>query len=50
VAQRRLTPEEKVALLRRHLDDGVPLTRLSQDSCIPVRTSAAGSSPTVTAR
>jgi putative transposase len=34
----RLTPEQRVALLRRHLDDGVPLTRLAADSGVPERT------------
>ena len=34
----RLGPEGKVALLREHLDDGVPLTRLAQAAGIPERT------------
>lgn len=35
---RQLAPEAKAALLRRHLDDGVPLTRLAESAGIPVRT------------
>jgi len=34
----RLGPEGKVALLREHLDDGVPLTRLAEAAGIPERT------------
>jgi putative transposase len=34
----RLAPEAKAALLRRHLDDGVPLTRLAESVGIPART------------
>ncbi len=34
----RLAPEAKAALLRRHLDDGVPLTRLAEHCGIGVRT------------
>lgn len=33
-----LTAQEKAALVRRHLDDGVPLTRLAEHAGIPVRT------------
>ncbi len=49
----RLAPEAKAALLRRHLDDGVPLARLAEHSRIGVRTLrrwAAGyrADPTVT--
>lgn len=38
MAAARLSTEQKVALLRRHLDGGVPLTRLAADSNIPERT------------
>ncbi len=34
----RLPPEAKAALLRRHLDDGVPLVRLAEHCGIGVRT------------
>jgi len=34
----RLVAHEKVALLRRHLDDGVPLTRLAASAGVPERT------------
>ncbi len=34
----RLTAEEKVALLRRHLDDGVPLAHLAGTAGVPERT------------
>lgn len=34
----RLTAQEKAALVRRHLDDGVPLARLAEHAGIPVRT------------
>ena len=34
----RLGPEAKVGLLREHLDDGVPLTRLAATAGIPERT------------
>jgi len=34
----RLTPEAKAALVRQHLDDGVPLTRLAAAAGLPVRT------------
>jgi len=34
----RLAPEAKAALLRRHLDDGVPLARLAEHSGFGVRT------------
>ncbi len=34
----RLTAQEKTALLRRHLDDGVPLARLAEHAGVPVRT------------
>lgn len=34
----RLSAQEKVALLRRHQDDGVPLTRLARAAGVPVRT------------
>ena len=34
----RLVAHEKVALLRRHLDDGVPLTRLAASVGVPERT------------
>jgi putative transposase len=34
----RLTAMEKAALLRRHLDDGVPLTRLARHAGVPIRT------------
>jgi len=34
----RLSAQEKVALLRQHLDDGVPLTRLAEHAGVPVRT------------
>ncbi len=33
----RLSAEQKVALLHRHIDDGVPLTRLAEDEGVPVR-------------
>ncbi|MDV5999539.1 DDE-type integrase/transposase/recombinase [Kocuria rhizophila] len=33
-----LTAEQKAVLLRQHLDDGVPLTRLAADAGIPERT------------
>ena len=49
----QLAAEAKAALLRRHLDDGVPLTRLARSAGIPIRTArrwAAGyrADPTVT--
>ncbi len=34
----RLTPQERAALLRRHLDDGVLLTRLAEYVGVPLRT------------
>ena len=34
----RLTPEAKTALIRQHLDDGVPLTRLAAAAGLPART------------
>ncbi len=34
----RLTPEAKAALIRQHLDDGVPLTRLAAAAGLPART------------
>ena len=34
----RLTPEAKTALIRQHLDDGVPLTRLAAAAALPART------------
>jgi putative transposase len=34
----RLTAEDKVVLLRRHLDDGVPLARLAAEAGVPLRT------------
>ncbi len=34
----RLTPEAKAALIRQHLDDGVPLTRLAATAGLPART------------
>ncbi|WP_251044916.1 leucine zipper domain-containing protein [Arthrobacter sp. ISL-5] len=34
----RLSAEERAALLRQHLDDGVPLTRTSGQAGIPLRT------------
>ncbi len=34
----RLTPEDKAALVRQHLDDGVPLTRLAAAAGLPART------------
>jgi len=34
----RLTPEAKAALIRQHLDDGVPLTRLAASAGLPART------------
>jgi len=34
----RLTSEAKVALVRQHLDDGVPLTRLAAAAGLPART------------
>ncbi len=34
----RLTPEAKAALIRPHLDDGVPLTRLAASAGLPART------------
>lgn len=34
----RLTPEAKAALIRQHLDDGVPLTRLAAATGLPTRT------------
>ncbi len=34
----RLTPQAKAALIRQHLDDGVPLTRLAAAAGLPART------------
>ncbi len=34
----RLTPVEKVALLRRHDEDGIPWNRLAADAGVPLRT------------
>jgi putative transposase len=34
----QLSPEAKAALVRQHLDDGVPLTRLAAAAGLPVRT------------
>jgi len=34
----QLPPEAKAALVRQHLDDGVPLTRLAADAGLPART------------
>lgn len=34
----QLSPDAKVALVRQHLDDGVPLTRLAATAGLPVRT------------
>ena len=34
----RLSAEERAALLRQHLDDGVPLARISGRVGIPLRT------------
>lgn len=34
----RLSAQERVALLRQHLDDGVPLIRLAEHAGVPVRT------------
>ena len=34
----QLSPQEKAALLRQHLDDGVPLTRLAAHAQVSVRT------------
>jgi len=31
----RLTPQGKAALVRQHLDDGVPLTRLAAAAGLP---------------
>jgi len=33
----RPTPEAKAALVRQHLDDGVPLTQLAESAGVPVR-------------
>jgi putative transposase len=38
VSRGAFTAEDRAILLRRHLDEGIPLTRLSTDSGIPVRT------------
>lgn len=34
----RLTTQAKAALVRQHVDDGVPLTRLAAAAGLPVRT------------
>lgn len=34
----QLSPDAKAALVRQHLDDGVPLTRLAEAAGLPVRT------------
>lgn len=33
-----LSAEDRAVLLRRHLDEGIPLTRLAAVSCVPIRT------------
>lgn len=38
VAATRLSDQEKAALLRHHLDDGVPLTRIAAHAGVPERT------------
>jgi putative transposase len=38
MAIERMTATEKATLLRRHLDDGVPLTRLAEHAGVPIRT------------
>jgi putative transposase len=38
----RLGPEAKAALLREHLDDGVPLSRLAEHAGVSARTLLVG--------